>query len=136
MKLKSDSKITIGVLIAVCFVLLFVSYRQKQFRKQLDEVKSLPYYATSLEKVEDGIYQNKTETSFLNLSLQVEIENHHYKNIEILETNGSKGKNIPKFIEKILSGEEIKTPSKKNEMLEYLVLLSCLDGAVGKNLKE
>lgn len=129
MKLKSDSKITIGILIAVCFVLLFISYRQKQFRKQLDEVKSLPYYATSLENVDDGIYQNKSETSFLNLSLQVEIENHHYKNIEILEINGSKGKNIPKFIEKILSGEEIKTPSQKNEMLEYLVFLSCLDGS-------
>lgn len=133
---KSESKVPFGILIVVCFILLFISYKQKEFRRQLNEVKSLPYYANSLENVNDGIYKNKTETSFLTLTLEVTIENHNYKNIEIIESTGSKGKNIPKFIEKVLVGEEIKTPSHKSEMLEYLVFLSCLDGAIGNNENE
>lgn len=117
------------VLIVFCFVMLFVSYSQKRFRKQLNEVKELPYKGVALETMEDGIYTGKAETSFLNLELSFQIKDKSYAKIEIVESTGSRGQSIQGFIDELVSTGKVTVPSKKGPMLEYLVFLSCLDQA-------
>jgi len=129
MKKFNDSKLMIAALVVFCFVLLFVSYKQKQFRRQLNEVKELPYKGVTVESLEDGIYAGETLTSFLCLKLNIEVENKAYKKIEIVNITEGKEKNIQSFINELVSTGKITVPSKKKPMLEYVVFLSCLDQA-------
>ena len=127
MKKLNENKLRLTALIILCFVMAFVSFRQKQFRSNLKEVKELPYKGISVQTLDDGIYSGKAYTSFLTL------ENKAYKSIELVNMSGRYGKNIQGFIDELLSTGKITVPSKKIPMLEYLVFLSCLDQSVEHN---
>lgn len=133
MKKLNENKLMLTALIIICFVMAFVSFRQKQFRSNLKEVKELPYKGISVQTLDDGIYSGKAYTSFLTLELQSTVENKAYKSIEIVNMSGRYGKNIQGFIDELLSTGKITIPSQKIPMLEYLVFLSCLDQSVKHN---
>lgn len=129
MKRKSDSELLIIGMFVLCFVLAFVSYRQKNFRRQLNEVKELPYQGITVDSLADGIYAGNTATSFMNLELKIEVENKAYKKIEIVNCAEDKAPDIQKFIDELISTGTIKVPSKQRQMLEYLIFINCLDQA-------
>ncbi len=109
--------------------MIFISFKQKQFRHQLNEVKELPYQGISVESLEDGIYFGKTITTFLNLELMIEVENKAYKKIEITNCSEDKKQDIQNLVDELISTGSLKVPSKKRGMLEYLIFISCLDQA-------
>lgn len=129
MKRSKNSELFIGALIIFCFILMFVSFKQKQFRSQLNEVQMLPYKGVSVETLSDGFYTGKTDVSFLSLELKIQVENKTYKNIEIVTCAGSRGEHIPGFVDELVSTGKVTVPSKKGPLLEYLVFISCLDQA-------
>lgn len=129
MRIRKDSELMIGALIIICFVMIFISFKQKQFRHQLNEVKELPYQGISVESLDDGIYFGKTITTFLNLELMIEVENKAYKKIEITNCSEDKKQDIQNLVDELISTGSLKVPSKKRGMLEYLIFISCLDQA-------
>lgn len=129
MRTKTDSELLIGALIILCFVMAFISFRQKQFRRQLNEVKELPYQGITVDSLEDGIYTGQAITTFLSLDLEIEVENKTYKAITIVNCSEDKTADIQKLIDELLAEGSLKVPSKKKGMLEYLVFISCLDQA-------
>lgn len=127
MKKNFESKVLTVSLVILCFTMLFFVYKQRQFRRQFNEVQQLPYKGTSLEALEDGIYTGKTFTSFLSLEVEAVIENHAYKEIKIVNVTGGKESHIQTFIDDLLQNKKITVPSKKRYLLETLVFLSCMD---------
>ncbi len=124
---KKDSFLMIGALIVLCIILAFSSFKQKQFRSRLNEVKDLPYSGKVLEQMEDGNYVGKVATSFIALELNVQIKDHQYKSIDIKKISGGSENYIQGYIEELVQNGKVKVPSKKAAMLEYLVFLKCLD---------
>lgn len=73
--------------VAVIFIMLggFLISKQKA---RTAEATRLPFYNVQLEDVEDGTYHGKTETSFMEVELDVIVENHKFKDIKILKSEG------------------------------------------------
>lgn len=132
MKLNLDSKPTKITLIAICIVLLAISYSQRKTRGQIAEAKQLPFFNTQLESVNDGTYTGKTVSSFLTVQLEVTVENHQIKDIQILEKKGSKGKKVDSIINTMIENNSSIVPAISGEELASLVFISCCDDALRK----
>lgn len=132
MKLNLDSKISKIVMIAICVVLLAVSYSQRKTRGQIEEAKQLPFFNTKLENVADGTYTGKTVSSFLTVQLEVTVKNHQIQDIQILEKKGSKGKKVDPIIHSMIQNNNSVVPAIDGEELASLVFISCCDDALRK----
>ena len=120
------------LLLVVCIVMMFFSYQNIRKRKRINEVKELPYRNVSLENVQDGVYTAKTQTSFLTIKLQVNVENHKIQNIKVLEKASERN-----FEEKVLLDEMIAENKAfveviKGQELASLVYICCLDSALAQ----
>lgn len=136
MKINLDSKTTKTTLIILCVILLIISYFQKKTRNQYEEAKKLPFFNTKLENVADGNYIGKTTSSFLTLQLEVSVENHQIKDIQILEKKGSKGKKADKIIESMIEKNQSVVPAIPGEELASLIFISCCDDALRKGTSD
>ncbi|MCR4735893.1 MAG: hypothetical protein K5829_12915 [Treponema sp.] len=139
MKNKSsflDKKPVIYGMIALCIVLMFVSYMQHKKRKQLQEAASLPFYGISVDAVNDGTYTGETFTSFMHLQLNVTVADHKITDIQILQNEGSRGQNIAPIAEKIIQENKSVVTAIKGEEIASLVFISCVDDALKKGSEQ
>lgn len=127
-----DKKPVLYGMIALCIILMFVSYMQHKKRKQLKEAASLPFYGISVENVNDGTYLGETFTSFMHVQLQVTVQNHKITDIQVLENEGSRGQNVEPILERIIMENKSVVPAEKGEEIASLVFISCVDDALKK----
>ncbi|MCR4741854.1 MAG: hypothetical protein K5866_03155 [Treponema sp.] len=120
------------ILLVVCIVLMFFSYQNIRKRKRINEVKDLPYKNVSLENVQDGIYTAKTETSFLNLKLQVKVENHKIEDIKVLERSEIRNFDEKVLLDKMIAENKAFVEVVKGQELASLVYITCLDSALAQ----
>lgn len=129
--LKTDfSKIL--MLVAV-IILMAAGYFVTRKRAYVREATSLPYYPVNLEEVADGVYYGKTYTSFLRLQLDVTIENHAIKNIDVIEAKGIDGELARPIIQEMISANDVVVPAIKGAELGSLVYISCVSTALTQN---
>lgn len=123
------------ILIGACLILLFVSYLNVRKRKQIMEVKNLPYTNVSVESVADGSYIGDIATSFLCIKVQVDVENHQIQNIQLLEKSGTKKQDkAEELFEKMKEENKSFVTVIENEELIDLVYICCVDNALSQGV--
>lgn len=120
---------------AVLFI-IFGGYLISKQKTRTLEVKNLPFFNVKLEDVEDGIYHNKTETSFMIVELEVAVENHQFKDIKILESEGVDCESAKPIVQEMIKQNKSVVPAIKGAELGSLVYISCVDGALHNSLLE
>ncbi len=78
------------ILAAVIGILIIVMLAM--FIKIESEMKSLAYYETDLNELEDGVYQGKAETTLVKAEVEVEVDDHKIIRIDILKHDNGMGK--------------------------------------------
>lgn len=117
------------MLAALAFIMIS-SYFVARKRMQLREASSLPFHNVQLEQIADGSYKGKTYTSFLHLQLEVIIENHKIKEINVIENDGIDGEKARPIIQKMIEQNSIVVPAVKGAELGSLVYISCVSTAL------
>lgn len=90
--------ITFVVVIGIFGVMLLSMYL-----KMNGEIKSLKYYPTDMNKVEDGVYQGKAETTFVKVEVEVEVKDHKIVSIDILKHDNGFGKKAERITEDMIN---------------------------------
>jgi len=98
------------------------------------EAVNLPYYSYSLDEVSDGVYTGKTYTKFMHLQLEVTVENHQIKKIDVIENEGSQGYKAAAIVDTMIEQNKIAVPAVKGDQLGSLVFISCVNTALLEGL--
>lgn len=123
------------ILIGFCLILLFVSYLNVRKRKQIVEVKNLPYTNVSVEDVANGSYIGDIATSFLCIKVQVDVEEHKITNIQLLEKSGTRKEDkAAELFEKMKEENKAFVSVIENEELIDLVYICCVDNALSQGV--
>ena len=120
-------------LMAVALVCLMaggylIARRKMRFR----EAASLPFYKIELSQINDGTYEGKTYTSFLHLQLNVTVEDHKLKSIDVLENEGIDAETARPIIQKMIEQNAVVVPAVKGAELGSLVYISCVSCALNR----
>ena len=121
------SKILAGF--AVIFI-MFGGWIISKQKARSAEAARLPFYNVQLDDVEDGIYYGKTETSFMQVELEIEVENHKFKDIRIIKSEGVDCESVKPIVQEMIKQNKTAVKAVKGAELGSLVYISCVDGAL------
>lgn len=124
------------VLIVVCVFMMFFSYLNIRKRKNINEVKNLPFRNVAVENVQNGTYLGDIQTSFLCLKIEVTVKDKKIEAINILEKSGSKKINEELLLQKMIDENKSLVQVEKGEELVSLVYICCVDNALAQGLAE
>ena len=120
------------LMLAALIILMAGGYIVNRKKIQLREAANLPYYKIELSEIEDGIYKGKSETSFLHLELEIEVENHTIKDIKVLQNDGLDGEKARPIINEMIAQNKIVVPAIKGAERGSLVYVSCASTALAR----
>lgn len=120
------------LMIAALIILMAGGYIVNRKKLQLREAANLPYYKIELSEIEDGIYTGKAETSFLHLELEINVENHQLKKINVLQNDGIDGEKARPIIDEMIAQNKIVVPAIKGAERGSLVYISCASTALAR----
>ena len=120
------------LMIVALILLMAGGYVINRKKLQLREAANLPYYKIELTEIEDGIYTGKTQTSFLHLELEIQIENHKIKDIKVLQNDGLYGEKARPIINEMIEQNKIVVPAIKGAERGSLVYISCVSTALAR----
>ncbi|MCQ2575624.1 MAG: hypothetical protein MJ162_02700 [Treponema sp.] len=123
------------ILLFVCVVLTYIMSGQRKTRRYYEEAKNLTYYGISPEQLPDGTYRGTSTTSYLQVVMDVTVENHTLTNIDIIEKKGSKGKKVDSIIDTMIKMNTPVVQAIQKEELASLVYISCVDDALYNGYK-
>ena len=99
-------------------------------KNHLAEATKLPYHNVSLEQVPDGFYKARTETSFLHVELQVQVESHKIVKIEVIEADGIDAVPAKPVLDKMITENKIAVQAVKGAELGSIENISYVDKAL------
>lgn len=120
------------LMLAALIILMAGGYIVNRKKLQLREAANLPYYKIELSEIEDGIYTGKTETSFLHLELEINVENHQIKKINVLQNDGIDGEKARPIIDEMIAQNKSVVPAIKGAERGSLVYISCASTALAR----
>ncbi len=120
------------LMLAALIILMAGGYIVNRKKLQLREAANLPYYKVELSEIEDGIYTGKAETSFLHLELEINVENHQIKKINVLQNDGIDGEKARPIIDEMIAQNKIVVPAIKGAERGSLVYISCASTALAR----
>lgn len=120
------------LMIAALIILMAGGYIVNRKKLQLREAANLPYYKIELSEIKDGIYTGKAETSFLHLELEINVENHQIKKINVLQNDGIDGEKARPIIDEMIAQNKIVVPAIKGAERGSLVYISCASTALAR----
>ncbi len=120
------------LMLAALIILMAGGYIVNRKKIQLREAANLPYYKVELSEIEDGIYTGKAETSFLHLELEINVENHQIKEINVLQNDGIDGEKARPIIDEMIAQNKIVVPAIKGAERGSLVYVSCASTALAR----
>ena len=120
------------LMLAALIILMAGGYIVNRKKLQLREAANLPYYKVELSEIEDGIYTGKAETSFLHLELEINVENHQIKKINVLQNDGIDGEKARPIIDEMIAQNKIVVPAIKGAERGSLVYVSCASTALAR----
>ena len=132
MKKNKMTDISKFLMLAALVILMAGGYMVNRKKLQLREAANLPYYPIELSEIEDGIYTGKAQTSFLHLELEIQVENHHIKDIKVLENDGLDGEKARPIILEMIAQNKIVVPAIKGAERGSLVYISCASTALAR----
>lgn len=133
---RRNNDLVLILTISFCVVLMILTFFIQQKKNHIKEAKKLPFYNVQLEFVNDGSYENQTNTSFMILTAAVTVKDHKITDIKIIENKGSYGQKIESMIPLMIEKNTSRVTVPDGDELGGLVLISCVDGALKKGLTE
>ena len=127
---KTDFSKYLMIVALIC--LMAGGYIVSRKKIQLREAANLPFYKIELSEIEDGTYTGKTETSFLTLELEIQIENHKIKDIKVLQNEGLDGEKARPIIQEMIGQNKIVVPAIKGAERGSIVYISCVSSALAR----
>ncbi len=120
------------LMLTALIILMAGGYIVNRKKIQLREAANLPYYKVELSEIEDGSYTGKAETSFLHLELEIKVENHQIKEINVLQNDGIDGEKARPIIDEMIAQNKIVVPAIKGAERGSLVYVSCASTALAR----
>ena len=135
--MKKDYSSLAKVLAVIALLsIMFGGFLTTRRKNQLAEATKLPYHNISLEQIPDGFYKARTETSFLHIELQVQVENHKIIEIKVIEADGIDAVPAQPVLDRIIAENKIAVQAVKGAELGSLVYISCVDKALYSAIAE
>ena len=128
---KTDYSKYLMIVALIC--LMAGGYIVSRKKIQLREAANLPFYKIELSEIEDGIYTGNTQTSFLHLELEIQVEKHQIKNIKVLKNDGLDGEKARPIIQEMINQNKIVVPAIKGAERGSIVYISCVSTALARN---
>ncbi len=125
---KADFSKYLMLIALIC--LMAGGYIISRKKIQLREAARLPFYKVEISDIKDGKYNGITETSFLHLELEIEIENQKIKEIKVLRNDGLDGEKARPIISEMIAQNKIIVPAIKGTERGSLVYISCASTAL------
>lgn len=106
-----NKKLKIGLLIlAVVIVIggvygIFLLQRTAKYQQAVDETTIID---VDLSEISDGNYEGSYDVDMISATVQVEVENHEIKNIELIEHNNDRGEKAESIVNDIINQQKIK----------------------------
>ena len=129
-KNKGDFSKYLMLIALVC--LMAGGYIISRKKMQLREATRLPFYKVEISDIKDGKYNGITETSFLHLELEIEIENQKIKEIKVLRNDALDGEKARPIISEMIAQNKIIVPAIKGAERGSLVYISCASTALAR----
>ena len=135
--MKKDYSSLAKVLAVIALLsIMFGGFLTTRRKNQLAEATKLPYHNISLEQIPDGFYKARTETSFLHIELQVQVENHKIIEIKVIEADGIDAVPAQPVLDRMIAENKIAVQAVKGAELGSLVYISCVDKALYSAIAE
>lgn len=123
------------IIISCCALMMIFSYFISREKREIKEVKRLPFSNTKLENVADGTYEKTINTSFMHLTLDVTVKDHKLTKIDVVKNEGPAGKSVESIIDKMIAENKTAVIDwKENEDLARIVFIYCVDGAISQGV--
>lgn len=104
-KVKGLLLIGLAVVVLLGGVGLFYYKRTSDYKKA---VQAIHVTEPDLTKIEDGEYVGEHDVDFIRAKVKVEVMNHQFKSIKMLEHHNDRGKKADVLPEKMLNQQKIK----------------------------
>lgn len=121
--------------IIFCVLMIVISFFLGRSKRQMEEVKNLPFTNTQIEQINDGTYYGKTYTTFMRLQINVTVKDHKLTDIEFIENEGSKGSKAEEMAKRMIAENKVAVELIDKDELGSAVLISCVDSALESALK-
>ncbi len=129
-KRKAGSEMSSILMVIALISLMAGGYLIARRKARIKEAARLPFYKIEMSQVADGEYYGKTYTSFLHLQLNIIVENHQLKDIQVLENEGIDGETARPIIQKMIEENSVVVPAIKGAEIGSLVYISCASSAL------
>ena len=94
--MKKILLIILGVIVIVGCIIFWM------FQKQTEDVQNLEYANIVMNDVVDGTYEGHIETMLIKVKVNVTVENHSLKNIEILQHDNGFGEPAEEIVKTMI----------------------------------
>lgn len=129
MNIKTNKSTKILALIAVVFIMLCAFIVNKK-RDKITEATKLPFYNTNLAQVDDGTYTGKCYTSFAHVQLEIQVADHQFKEIKVLECDGLEAVKAKEIVNVMKQKNATVVPAIKGAEIGSMVFISAADDAI------
>lgn len=130
---KKMKVIVLLLLIAIVVGGAYGLYSLQRTKKYRQAVKETIIHEVDLTQVEDGSYTGSHDVDMINAKVQVEVEDHKIKNIELLEHKNDRGEAAEKIVSQMVSQQKIKVDAVSGATNSSKVIQKAVENALEEN---
>lgn len=130
---KKMKVIVLLLLIAIVVGGAYGLYSLQRTKKYRQAVKETIIHEVDLTQVEDGSYTGSHDVDMINAKVQVEVEDHKIKKIELLEHKNDRGEAAEKIVPQMVSQQKIKVDAVSGATNSSKVIQKAVENALEEN---
>lgn len=127
---KKMKVIVLLLLIAIVVGGAYGLYSLQRTKKYRQAVKETIINEVDLTQVEDGNYTGSHDVDMINAKVQVEVEDHKIKNIELLEHKNDRGEAAELIVPEMVSQQKIKVDAISGATNSSKVIQKAVENAL------
>ena len=126
--MKKILLIILGVIVIVGCIIFWM------FQKQTEDVQNLEYANIVMNDVVDGTYEGHIETMLIKVKVNVTVENHSLKNIEILQHDNGFGEPAEEIVKTMIQKNNYQVDVKSGATYSSEIIKSAVSRALQKGV--
>ena len=126
--MKKILLIILGVIVIVGCIIFWM------FQKQTEDVQNLEYANIVMNDVVDGTYEGHIETMLIKVKVNVTVENHSLKNIEILQHDNGFGEPAEEIVKTMIQKNNYQVDVKSGATYSSEIIKSDVSQALQKGV--
>ncbi len=127
---KKMKVIVLLVLLAIVIGGGYGLYTMQRTKKYRQAVKETVVHEVDLSQIEDGRYTGSHDVDMINAKVQVEVEDHKIKNIQLLEHKNDRGKAAEQIVPEMVSQQKIKVDAISGATNSSKVIQKAVENAL------